>query len=140
MMLIALQTDATRVVTYRLPVCSLLSGMGVKLKAHSLSHYGFSQPRTEASRQRDLKCTSLFAHFLDRLKEAKDLDGSRLYEQCIVSYGTNIRSGHELKNVPALLRVVELRKSSTGGTLYFLKKIPLANYWLTSPSASRCTD
>ena len=132
MMLIALQTDATRVVTYRLPVCSLLSGMGVKLKAHSLSHYGFSQPRTEASRQRDLKCTSLFAHFLDRLKEAKDLDGSRLYDQCIVSYGTNIRSGHELKNVPALLSGGGAKEIKHGRHIVLPQEdTPLANYWLT---------
>ena len=64
----ALQTDATRVVSYRQPVCSLLAGMGISLKAHSLSHYGFSQPRIDASRERDKKCSALFAHFLDRLK------------------------------------------------------------------------
>ncbi|MEM0969831.1 MAG: hypothetical protein AAGJ31_10805, partial [Verrucomicrobiota bacterium] len=121
-----------RVITYRQPVCDLLKGMGIILKAHSLSHYGFSQPRIAASRQRDQKCSSLFAHFLDRLKEAKDHDGSRLYDNCVVSYGTNLRSGHELKNLPALLagggapsikhgRHVVLREEDT----------PLANYWLT---------
>ena len=88
MIIIALQTDATRIVSYRQPVCSLLAGMGISLKAHSLSHYGFSQPRIEASRERDKKCSALFGHFLDRLKEAKDIDGSRLYDNCIVSYGT----------------------------------------------------
>ena len=63
---------------------------------------------------------------------AKDSDGSRLYDQCIVSYGTNLRSGHELRGVPAILsgggakgirhgRHVVLPKSDT----------PLANCWLT---------
>ena len=70
LMFLALQTDSTRVVTYRQPVCSVLQGMGVALKAHSLSHYGFSQPRTLASRERDKKCSELFGHFLDRLKAA----------------------------------------------------------------------
>ncbi len=132
MMIIALQTDATRVITYRQPVCSLLDGMGIKLKAHSLSHYGFSEPRITASRERDKKCMELFSHFLDRLKQAQDSDGSRLYDHCIVSYGTNLRSGHELKNLPALLsgggvssirhgRHIELPNADT----------PLANYWLT---------
>ena len=97
-----------------------------------MSHYGFSQPRTEASRQRDLKCTSLFAHFLDRLKEAKDLDGSRLYDQCIVSYGTNIRSGHELKNVPALLSGGGAKEIKHGRHIVLPQEdTPLANYWLT---------
>ena len=46
MIVIALQTDATRVVTYRQPVCSLLTGMGMTLKAHSLSSDGPDPPCT----------------------------------------------------------------------------------------------
>ena len=132
MAIIALQTDATRVVTYRQPVCSLLSGMGVSLKAHSLSHYGFSQPRIHASRLRDKKCTFLFANFLDKLKEAKDMDGSRLYDNCIVSYGTNLRSGHELKNLPALLSGGGAKGIQHGRHIILPEEdTPLANYWLT---------
>lgn len=132
MMIIALQTDATRVVSYRLPVCSLLSGIGIQLKAHSLSHYGFSQPRIDASRQRDQKCMDLLAHFIDRLKEAKDIDGSRLFDNCIVSYGTNLRSGHELKNVPAILTGGGAKDIKHGRHIVLPKEdTPLANYWLT---------
>ena len=132
MIVIALQTDATRVVTYRQPVCSLLAGMGIKLKAHSLSHYGFSKTRTLASRERDKKCSSLFAHFLDRLKEAKDTDGSRLYDNCIVSYGTNLRSGHELKNLPAILSGGGAKDIKHGRHIVLPDEdTPLANYWLT---------
>jgi len=132
MIIIALQTDATRVVTYRQPVCSLLSGMGFSLKAHSLSHYGFSQPRILASQQRDQACSKLFAHFLDRLKQAKDMDGSRLFDNCIVSYGTNLRSGHELKNLPAILSGGGAKNIKHGRHLILPEKnTPLANYWLT---------
>lgn len=132
MIIVALQTDATRVITYRQPVCSLLEGMGITLKAHSLSHYGFSQPRIEASRERDRKCTTLFAHFLDRLKEAKDSDGSRLFDNCIVSYGTNLRSGHELKNLPALLSGGGAKDIQHGRHIALPEEdTPLANYWLT---------
>lgn len=132
MIIIALQTDATRVLSYRQPVCSVLAGMGISLKAHSLSHYGFSEPRTAASRERDKKCSALFGHFIDRLKEARDMDGSRLYDQCIVSYGTNLRSGHELKNLPALLSGGGAKGISHGRHLMLPEKdTPLANYWLT---------
>ena len=132
MIIVALQTDATRVVTYRQPVCSMLAGMGINLKAHALSHYGFSKPRTLASRERDKKCSELFSHFLDRLKEAKDIDGSRLYDNCIVSYGTNLRSGHELKNLPAILSGGGAKDIKHGRHLVLPKKdTPLANYWLT---------
>lgn len=132
MIIIALQTDATRVVSYRQPVCSLLSGMGVTLKAHSLSHYGFSQKRIAASRERDKKCSELFGHFLDRLKQAKDMDGSRLFDNCVVSYGTNLRSGHELKNLPAIVSGGAAKKIQHGRHIVLPKQnTPLANYWLT---------
>ncbi len=132
MIIIALQTGMTNVVSYRQPVCSLLSGMGVSLKAHSLSHYGFSKPRTEASRERDKKCMTLFAHFIDRLKEAKDIEGKPLYDSCIVSYGSNLRSGHELKNLPALLTGGGAEGIKHGRHLKLPKQnTPLANYWLT---------
>jgi hypothetical protein len=131
MIIIALQTDSTRVVTYRQPVCSVLSGLGMALKAHSLSHYGFSQARIVASKQRDKKCTELFSHFIDRLKEAKDMDGSRLYDNCIVSYGTNLRSGHELRNLPALLTGGGAKGITHGSNLVLEPDTPLANYWLT---------
>lgn len=132
MMIIALQTGMTNVISYRQPVCSLLSGMGIVIKAHSLSHYGFSDTRILASRERDKKCSALFAHFLDRLKEAKDSDGSRLFDNCIVSYGSNLRSGHELKNVPAILSGGGAKDIKHGRHLVLPKKnTPLANYWLT---------
>lgn len=132
MIIIALQTDATRVVSYRQPVCSVLAGMGMTLKAHSLSHYGFSQPRILASRERDRKCSTLFAHFLDRLKDAKDMDGSRLFDNCVVSYGTNLRSGHELKNLPAIISGGAARDIKRGQHIILPKEnTPLANYWLT---------
>lgn len=132
MIIVALQTGMTNVVTYRQPVCSLLEGMGMKLKAHSLSHYGFSQPRITASRERDKKCSALFAHFLDRLKEAKDADGSRLFDNCIVSYGSNLRSGHELKDIPAILSGGAAADVKHGRHLILPEEdTPLANYWLT---------
>lgn len=132
MMIVALQTGMTNVITYRQPVCSLLEGMGMKLKAHSLSHYGFSKPRILASRERDKKCSGLFAYFLDRLKEAKDSDGSRLFDNCIVSYGSNLRSGHELKNVPAIVSGGGTKSIRHGRHIVLPKEnTPLANYWLT---------
>ncbi len=132
MIIIALQTDASRVVTYRQPVCSLLAGMGMTLKAHSLSHYGFSEPRIQASRERDKKCSALLSHFLDRLKGAQDSDGSRLFDNCIVSYGTNLRSGHELKDLPAILSGGGAKDIKHGSHIRLPEEdTPLANYWLT---------
>ena len=132
MIIIALQTDSTRVVSYRHPQHSLLRGMGTTLQAHNLSHYGFSEPRTLASQERDKKLTELLAYFLDRLKEAKDTDGSRLFDNCVVSWGTNLRTGHTLENLPAIFTGGAAAKLKKGEHIVLPKKnTPLANYWLT---------
>jgi hypothetical protein len=136
MIIVALQTDSTRVVTYRQPVCSLLVGVGVALQAHSLSHYGFSEPRKNASRERDKKCSELFAHFLDRLKEAKDSDGSRLYNNCVVSYGTNLRTGHQLKKPPRHCRGRRSEESSQRRAHYALREGYPARERLAHPVAA----
>lgn len=78
------------------------------------------------------KCSALLAHFLDRLKEAKDIDGSRLFDNCIVSYGTNLRSGHELKNLPAIVSGGAAKDIKRGQHIILPNEdTPLANYWLT---------
>ena len=39
LIVVALQTDTTRVVTYRQPVGSLLNSLGLKIAAHDMTHY-----------------------------------------------------------------------------------------------------
>ena len=38
MMILALQTDSTRVITYRQPIKGLLSSLGINYDGHQLSH------------------------------------------------------------------------------------------------------
>ncbi len=132
MLVLALQTDMTRIATYRLPVCSLISSLGISVSPHSLSHYGFDDGRRAASEQRDQKLMEIFAWFLDRLKETKDSDGRRLYDTCIVSYGSNIRTGHGLQSLPALLSGGGADRIKHGRHVILPKEdTSLANYWLT---------
>lgn len=132
MLVLALQTDMTRVSSYRLPVCSLITDLGISLSPHSLSHYGFDDARRAASEQRDRKLMELFAWFLDRLKETKDSEGRRLYDSCIVSYGSNLRTGHGLQSLPALLSGGGAERIQHGRHIVLPKEdTSLANYWLT---------
>jgi hypothetical protein len=68
LMFAALQTDSTRVLTYRLPIASLLTSLGIKVAAHDMSHYSPGE-RMEASQKRDATHAelsdrkSLFARF-----------------------------------------------------------------------------
>jgi hypothetical protein len=132
MLVLALQADMTRIASYRLPVCSLITSLDISLSPHSLSHYGSSPSARAASETRDRKLMELFAWFLDRLKETKDTDGRPLYDSCIVSYGSNLRAGHGLQSCPALLSGGGADRIKHGRHIVLPQaNTSLANYWLT---------
>jgi hypothetical protein len=125
----ALQTDSTRVVTYRLPISNLLTSLGVRVAAHDMSHYNPGE-RMEASQKRDAANSELLAGLLDKLKGVSEPDGSRLFDHTTVVYGSNISNVHSLTNCPTLL--------AGGGSgikrghhIVAAKDTPLCNVWLT---------
>jgi hypothetical protein len=130
-MLAAMQTDSTRVLTYRQPVSTLLTSIGIKVAPHDMSHYHTTLgEKLEASKQRDLTQSDLLAGLIDKLKATKEADGSRLFDHVALAYGSNIRTEHNLDNCPTLL---------TGGgagiklghNIVAPKDTPLCNTWLT---------
>ena len=130
LMIAAFQTDATRVFTYRQPVKSLLKSVGVNVSAHDMSHYA-PGPRMEASQTRDQKQSELLAYLIDQLKAKTETDGSTLFDNTVVTYGSNIRTVHSLDNCPTVV---------TGGAAGIKhgrhivlkdKNTPLCNLWLT---------
>lgn len=129
LLLAALQTDSTRVVTYRQPISALLSGLGIKVAAHDMSHYSPGE-RMIASQRRDAAQSGLLAELMDKLKAAKEPDGSSLFDHTVIAYGSNLRTVHYLDNCPTLLAGggagVKL-----GQHLVMAKNTPLCNVWLT---------
>ena len=129
-MLAAMKTDSTRVLTYRQPVASLLASLDIKVLAHDMSHYGRSGDQFEASRSRDKAQGELLAEFIDKLKATREADGTRLFDHVALAYGSNIRRAHELSNCPTIL---------TGGGaglklghhIVAPKDTPLCNAWLS---------
>ena len=127
----ALQTDSTRVLTYRQPVADLLKSLDIKVAPHDMSHYHSTMgEKLDASQRRDLAQSELLAGLLDKLKATKESDGSSLFDHTALAYGSNLRSEHYLDNCPTLL---------TGGgagiklghNLVVSKDTPLCNAWLT---------
>lgn len=127
----AMQTDSTRVLTYRQPVSTLLTSMNIKVAPHDMSHYHSTLgEKLDASQRRDLAQSELLAGLLDKLKATKEADGSSLFDHTALAYGSNIRSEHYLDNCPTLL---------TGGgagiklgqNIVVSKDTPLCNAWLT---------
>jgi hypothetical protein len=131
MIALAFQTDQTRVSSYMMPSQSVLTSMGITIPVHALSHYNISEERAVNAGYRDKKCTELFGYLLDRLKEKKDVSGQSIYDSCIVSYGTNIRSSHGIKGFPLFLSGGGIKNLRLGESIMLPKDTPLANVWLT---------
>jgi hypothetical protein len=129
LLLAALQTDSTRVVTYRQPISALLASLGIKVAAHDMSHYSPGE-RMDASQKRDAVQSRLLAELMDKLKAAKEPDGSSLFDHTALVYGSNLRTVHYLDNCPTLLAGggagIKL-----GQHLVLPKNTPLCNVWLT---------
>jgi len=125
----ALQTDTTRVLTYRQPVGTLLQSLSLKVAPHDMSHYSPGD-RMAASQKRDANQSELLAGLIDKLKATKEADGTSLFDHVAVAYGSNIRTIHYLDNCPTLL-TGGAAKLKLGQHLVLPKDTPLCNVWLT---------
>ena len=130
-MVAAMQVDATRVFTYRMPVNSMITSLGATMSAHSMSHYSEGERRT-VSQNRDTAHARLLSEFMDKLKSSTEPDGSSLFDNVAITLGTNLSSVHTLKNCPTLI---------AGGGAGFRHgrhlvmddpKTPLCNLWLST--------
>ena len=125
----ALQTDSTRVLTYRQPVGTLLQSLGTKVAPHDMSHYSPGD-RMAASQKRDTTQSELLAGLIDKLKATKEADGTTLFDHIALAYGSNIRTIHYLDNCPTVL-TGGAAKLKLGHHLVLPKDTPLCNVWLT---------
>ena len=125
----ALQTDSTRVMTYRMPGQALLSSMGFTPSAHNVSHYSPGE-RMQASQARDKVHADMLAGLIDKLKATKEADGSSLFDHVALAFGSNISSIHYLDNCPTVLTGGGAN-FKLGQHLVLSKDTPLCNVWLT---------
>ena len=129
--LAAMQTDSTRIFTYRQPVSTLLTSLDISVHPHDMSHYHTTLgEKLDASQRRDLAQSELLSSFIDKLKRTPEADGSSLFDHVTIAYGSNLRTGHNLDNCPTLLagRGAGIR---LGQHLVLPKGTPLCNVWLT---------
>ena len=131
LMVAAMQVDASRVFTYRMPVDSLIASLGATMSAHTMSHFSHGE-RRDVSEMRDRHNAIFLAEFIDKLKASKEADGSSLFDHTALTMGTNLSSVHTLRNCPTLL---------AGGGAGFVHgrslvmddpKTPLCNLWLST--------
>ncbi|MFP6904076.1 MAG: hypothetical protein VCG02_02575, partial [Verrucomicrobiota bacterium] len=116
----------------RQPVASVIKSMGMNFDPHALSHYGGSPTRTAANQLKDKKLTEMLATFIDILKRTRETDGSSLFDNTILSWGTNLRHGHMIKDVPAIITGRGGKEIKLGHSVVLPQEdTPLANLWLT---------
>jgi hypothetical protein len=131
LMIAAMQTDSSRVLTYRQPVRTLLTSIGINVHQHDMSHYHTTRAdKLAASEKRDLTQSQLLARLLDKLKATEEPDGSHLFDNVCLVYGSNIRTGHELSNCPTLLSG-GAAGIKLGENIVAPSGTPLCNAWLT---------
>lgn len=129
---LALHTDATRVITCMLPNKSLLQSLGCPHEPHLISHYEIGPVYREPSEKREKKHSELLAYFFDRLKEKKGAKGRSLFDSTLVGFGSTIRYGHVMKDIPLVLAGGACRRLRRGEYIQLPKEsTPISNLWLT---------
>lgn len=144
LMLAALRTNSTRVITYRMPTTSFFdefeaeTGLG-SVGAHPMTHFG---AKTSTAYQqltwRDEKICSLFASLIRKLQSIEEGDGSTLFDNTLVAMGSGLRTGHKRRNLPILLGGGGKALRHGQHYAYQENETPLGNLWLSMLKHAGC--
>ncbi len=107
LMVLALQTDSTRVITLGFTELGKEGGglEGVSTGYHALSHHGQVQEVMDELAIVESFHTGQFARFLDKLKEIKEPNGQSLLDSTMALFGSGMSNAnsHSLRDLPVLL-------------------------------------
>jgi len=106
LMVLAFQTDVTRVATFSMGGDSTggsdgggpIPEIGVTQTRHQLSHHGGDPGYLEKLTQYDTFAFEQFSYFLTRLTETKDLNGQPLLDSTMSLFGSGMCYGHSHGN------------------------------------------
>jgi hypothetical protein len=130
---LAFRTDATRVATFMMAnegTNRTYPEIGVRDGHHHLSHHGGDRGKIDGIRRINRLQTELLAHFLRRLKETPEGEGS-LLDRCTIVYGSGISDGnrHNHDDLPCL--VAGRGALSTGRHVRYPRDTPMANLFVS---------
>jgi hypothetical protein len=108
LLFLAFRTDSTRVATFLLSYESsnrTFPDIGVTEGHHNLSHHQNKKETLEKIAKIDLWYMQQFARFLEKLEEAKDVDGRSMLHNSMIVYGSGNGDGnrHNHNNLPFVL-------------------------------------
>ena len=105
-MVLALQTESTRVLTYQMPGGNRMFPFdGITMGYHTLTHHGKDPEKAGQIQIIDRYYLTQLAAFVDRLKKAKDREGQPLIDSTVVLFGSGMgnASSHSSRDVPVLV-------------------------------------
>lgn len=105
MIVLALQTDSTRVVTFQLAGMNAVPTIpGVKTDWHNLSHHGKDPAKIDELKIIEEAEFTVFSEFLGKLKGISE-NGKSLLDRTAVLYGSNLgnASSHDWRNLPVIV-------------------------------------
>jgi len=104
LMVLAFQTDVTRVFTFN-QADDPIPEIGVTQVRHQLSHHAGDPNYMESLTKNDTFLFEQFAYFLTRLSETKDLNGKPLLGSTMALFGSSMSegNGHGNANLPLVL-------------------------------------
>jgi hypothetical protein len=142
MLLLAFQTDSTRISTFMLGVDGSNRSypeIGVKDGHHHLSHHQNNQEMIEKIRLIDRFYAERFARFVDRLAKTPEGEGT-LLDSCMILHGGGISDGnrHNHENLPILLAGRAGGTIETGRLVRYPKETPLCNLYTTMLERMGC--
>ncbi|MEY2409847.1 MAG: hypothetical protein QOF48_2517 [Verrucomicrobiota bacterium] len=116
MMLLAFQTDSTRIATFLLAnegSNRTFHEVGIAEGHHFLTHHQNKQDMIDKVAEIDLFYVKQLAKFLEKMERTRDIDGKSLLHNSMIVYGSGNADGnrHSHVNLPVLLA------GSGGGTL-----------------------
>ena len=108
MLMLAFQTDSTRVATLLLAgegSNRTFSELGFAEGHHNLTHHQNKQEMIDKVKEIDLWYVKQFTRFLEKMEQTKDLDGHSLLHNSMIVYGSGNADGnrHSHNNLPILL-------------------------------------
>ncbi len=135
LMLIAFQTDSTRVSTFMLGNDGSNRSypeIGVKEGHHHLSHHQNNEDMIEQIRKIDRFQIERFAKFIQRLSETPEGEGT-LLDNSMILFGGGIGDGnrHNHENLPILMAGRAGGTIETGRCIRYPKETPLCNLYLS---------
>ena len=106
LILLALQTDSTRVITFSLGSMNAVPNNipGVRTDWHMLSHHGRDEDKIAELTRIEAAEFEVFSEFLTKLKNVKEA-GGHLLDHTALLFGSNLgnASSHSWRNLPILL-------------------------------------